>query len=283
MENKSSASVAKVSNLRKHYDGFELSDVSFCLEKGAVTGFVGRNGAGKSTTIKSLLNLVHPDSGEIEFFGLDIKKNEQAIKQKIGYASAGVHYYERKKIKDIIAVTARFYENWDHDLFNGYMQKFGIDVNKKPIELSEGMKVKFSLAAALSHGAELLILDEPTSGLDPVSREELLEIFMALSKEGTTILFSTHIITDIEKCADNIIYIQKGKIIAICSVKDFTAGYKIVKIGDQQLGNDSIIGTCAAKDGYTALVKTEQSAGFENVSDAGCEDIMIHLEKEETI
>ena len=150
---------------------------------------MGRNGAGKSTTIKSLLNLVHPDSGEIEFFGLDIKKNEQAIKQKIGYASAGVHYYERKKIKDIIAVTARFYENWDHDLFNGYMQKFGIDVNKKPIELSEGMKVKFSLAAALSHGAELLILDEPTSGLDPVSREELLEIFMALSKEGTTILF----------------------------------------------------------------------------------------------
>lgn len=109
------------------------------------------------------------------------------------------------------------------------------------------MKVKFSLAAALSHGAELLILDEPTSGLDPVSREELLEIFMALSKEGTTILFSTHIITDIEKCADNIIYIQKGKIIANCSVKDFTSGYKIVKIGDQQLGNDSIIGTCAAK------------------------------------
>ena len=269
--------------MRKHYDGFELSDVSFCLEKGAVTGFVGRNGAGKSTTIKSLLNLVHPDGGEIEFFGLDIKKNEQAIKQKIGYASAGVHYYERKKIKDIIAVTARFYENWDHDLFNGYMQKFGIDVNKKPIELSEGMKVKFSLAAALSHGAELLILDEPTSGLDPVSREELLEIFMALSKKGTTILFSTHIITDIEKCADNIIYIQKGKIIANCSVKDFTAGYKIVKIGDQQLGNDSIIGTCAAKDGYTALVKTEQSGGFENVSDAGCEDIMIHLEKEETI
>ena len=145
------------------------------------------------------------------------------------------------------------------------------------------MKVKFSLAAALSHGAELLILDEPTSGLDPVSREELLEIFMSLSKEGTTILFSTHIITDIEKCADNIIYIQKGKIIANCSVKDFTAGYKIVKIGDQQLGNDSIIGTCAAKDGYSALVKTEQSGGFENVSDAGCEDIMIHLEKEETI
>lgn len=274
---------ARVKNLRKHYGGFELSNVGFCLEKGAVTGFVGRNGAGKSTTIKSLLNLVHPDGGEIEFFGLDIKKNEQAIKQKIGYASAGVHYYERKKIKDIIAVTARFYENWDHDLFNGYMQKFGIDVNKKPIELSEGMKVKFSLAAALSHGAELLILDEPTGGLDPVSREELLEIFMALSKKGTTVFFSTHIITDIEKCADNIIYIQKGKIIADCSVDDFTAGYKIVKIGEQQLCDDRIIGTCAAKDGYTALVKTEHAGEFESVSDAGCEDIMVHLEKEEMI
>ena len=189
--------ICEVKNLKKSYGGFSLEDVSFFLEKGSITGFVGRNGAGKSTTIKSMLNLVHRDGGEISFFGLDADENERRIKQKIGYASAGVHYYERKKIRDIADVVSRFYDNWDGGLFDRYMSDFGIDKNKKPIELSEGMKVKFSLAAALCHGAELLILDEPTSGLDPVSREELLELLLGLAAKGVTIFFSTHIIGDI--------------------------------------------------------------------------------------
>ena len=275
--------ICSVRHLCKTYPGFSLSDVSFCLEKGTVTGFVGCNGAGKSTTVKALLNLVHPNGGEVSFFGLDIKKDENEIKQKIGYASAGTHYYERKKIKDIVEVTSRFYNKWDGRLFDRYMDKFGIDKCKKPIELSEGMKVKFSLACALSHGAELLILDEPTSGLDPVSREELLEEFITLARSGTAILFSTHIITDIEKCADKIIYIKNGGIIADCTVKQFESDYRIVKIGEDLKNDKRIIGLCVAKNGYTGLIRANDAEGFDEVSNADCEQIMVHLEREKEL
>ena len=258
--------ICEIKNLCKSYPGFKLENLGFCLEEGSITGFVGRNGAGKSTAIKSMLNLVHPDGGEISFFGLDMSKKERQIKQRIGYSSSGVHYYERKRIRDIAAVTSRFYEHWDSRLFDEYIKKFGIDDLKKPVELSEGMKVKFSLAMALSHGARLLILDEPTSGLDPVSREQLLELFMGLSQKGITLLFSTHIISDIEKCAHKILYIQKGKLLFGGEVDDFKAGYKIARV---------------ARNGATVLIKAEDGKDFENVSDAGLEDIMVHLEKEE--
>jgi ABC-2 type transport system ATP-binding protein len=220
-----SMDIVEVTGLTKIYPAFQLREVSFSLEAGKITGFIGRNGAGKTTTIKSMLNLVHADRGEISYFGMPLIGNETEIKQRIGYQTGTVSWYPRKTMRDIVEVTRTFYRNWDEDAYRRYMTMFGLDESKKPIELSEGMKVKFNLLLALSHRAEILILDEPTSGLDPFSRDELLELFETLKEHGVTILFSTHITSDLEKCADNIIYISEGMIKASCSVGDFVRSY----------------------------------------------------------
>ena len=218
-------SIVEVSNLRKEYPSFRLRDVSFSVQQGRITGFIGRNGAGKTTTIKSLLNLVHPDGGEIRFFGVPLQGHEADIKKRIGYSTGTVSWYPRKKIKDIVDVVQKFYETWDDEAYHRYLDLFDLDENKTPLELSDGMKVKFNLLIALSHGAEILILDEPTSGLDPFSRDELLGIFSELKEHGVAVFFSTHITSDLEKCADDIIYISKGEIVAAMTKKEFTEQY----------------------------------------------------------
>ena len=215
-------SIVEVNNLRKVYPSFQLQDVSFSIRQGRITGFIGRNGAGKTTTIKSILNLVHPEVGEISFFGIPLEGHEADIKKRIGYSTGTVSWYPRKKIRDIVNIVREFYETWDDEAYRRYLNLFDLDENKTPKELSEGMKVKFNLLLSLSHGAEILILDEPTSGLDPFSRDELLRIFEELKEHGVAVFFSTHIISDIEKCADEIIYISDGKIIAATSKTDFT-------------------------------------------------------------
>lgn len=213
--------VLEIKNLCKKYSAFQLSDVSFEIQEASIMGFIGRNGAGKTTTIKSILNLVHSDSGNIKFFGNELKDNDNQIKQMIGYAPGGINYYPLKSLKKIAKVTKNFYPSWSDELYTKFMTAFKLDENKKPKELSEGMKVKFNLVLALSHGAKLLILDEPTSGLDPVSRDELLTIFEKLREKGTSILFSTHITSDLEKCADSITYIKQGKIVDSASKDQF--------------------------------------------------------------
>lgn len=213
--------IVTLSGVCKKYPAFRLNNISFSLESGKITGFIGRNGAGKTTTIKSMLNLIRTDSGEISYFGLPLTGHETEIKQRIGYSTGTVSWYPRKTIRQIIDVTKRFYQNWDETACRNYMEMFSLDEHKKPMELSEGMKVKCNLLFALSHGAEVLILDEPTSGLDPFSRDELLELFIKLKENGVTILFSTHITSDLERCADNIIYISHGEIRADCPKADF--------------------------------------------------------------
>lgn len=214
-------SILSINNITKEYPGFKLDDVSFDVAKGTIMGFVGRNGAGKSTTLKAILNMVNADNGSVSYFGRDMKEHEREIKQRIGFAGGEVDYYKKKKIKDILDITKRFYVNWDDEICHKYIKMFSLDENKTPSELSSGMKVKLNFVMALSHGVELLILDEPTSGLDPVSRDELLEIFKCLKKQGTTILFSTHITSDLEKCAEDITYIRGGKIIYTGSISGF--------------------------------------------------------------
>ena len=215
--------LCEIRNLTKSYPSFRLSDISFSLNAGRITGFIGRNGAGKTTTIKSMLGLVHPDGGEIRYFDLPFSGNEREIKQRIGFSTGAVNYYPKRKIKHIVAVTKTFFPNWDECAYKEYLELFSLDENKMPCELSEGMKVKCNLLLALSHKAEILILDEPTSGLDPFSRDELLTIFIELKNRGVAVLFSTHITSDIEKCADDILYIQNGKIVANCSKEEFAA------------------------------------------------------------
>lgn len=218
-------SIVTVRNLKKRYPAFVLDDVSFSLEAGKITGFIGRNGAGKTTTIKSMLNLVHPDGGEIDYFGEPLRGNEAAIKKRIGYSTGTINWYPHKKICKIAEVVREFYDSWDDGLYRQYLELFDLDEEKTASELSEGMKVKCNLLFALSHGAEALILDEPTSGLDPFSRDELLELFGKIKSNGVAIFFSTHIITDIEKCADDIIYISRGKIVAATEKDAFVRQY----------------------------------------------------------
>ncbi len=213
--------VLEVQGLCKTYPGFRLDSVSFSVAPGSIMGFIGRNGAGKTTTLKSLLHIVHPDAGEIRYFGLDLNEHEREIKQRIGYAGGAVDYYKRKPIRTLADVTRGFYDNWDEAAYKRYMDAFSLDERKSPSQLSEGMRVKLNLTLALSHHAELLILDEPTSGLDPVSREELLDAFTFLRDKGVAILFSTHITSDLEKCADHISYISKGKLLASEGMQDF--------------------------------------------------------------
>lgn len=255
-------SALSVKNLSKKYERFELSDVSFDLEYGTITGFIGRNGAGKTTTLKSLLNFVHPDNGEVLFFGNNFHEQEFEIKQKIGFVSGGIDYYPKKKLKTITETTRRFYKHWDDQAYRQYMEMFKLDENKTATELSAGMKVKYSLVLALSHHAQLLILDEPTSGLDPVSRDDLLDIFLELANKKITILFSTHITSDLDKCADNIIYIKNGKILANTDINSFLTEYRVVEFQKEQLDEPlltKLIGYKMVKHGYSALIKSSDS------------------------
>ncbi len=225
--------ILEVTGLCKQYPRFLLDHVSFSVEPGSIMGLIGRNGAGKTTTLKSILHIVHPNSGEIRYFGLDFDQHEREIKQRIGYAGGAVDYYKRKKIGLLLQITKGFYENWDDNACSQYLKDFNLDPEKTPMQLSEGMRVKLSLTMALSHKAELLLLDEPTSGLDPVSREELLDSFRFLQDRGVAILFSTHITSDLEKCADHITYISKGKVLASEPMAAFLQRHAAEGIGNQ--------------------------------------------------
>ena len=218
--------VLEVRGLTKRYPAFTLNGVSFAVPEGAVMGFIGRNGAGKSTTLKSILGMVHPDGGEVKVFGMDYAANERAIRRELGVVLGGIDFYPKKKIRVITDVTRRFYDNWDEGKYRHYLNLFAIDEEKRVDQLSSGMKVKYLLALALSHNAKLLILDEPTSGLDPVSRDELVELFRAIVADGQrSILFSTHITSDLEKCASHITFIKDGAIFHSSTVAEFMAAY----------------------------------------------------------
>lgn len=174
--------------------------------------------------MKSILNLVFPDSGKIELFGKDIKEHESACKQELGVVLGGINFYQMKKISEITAVTKRFYTNWDQVQYEKLLELFEIDPSKRVKQLSSGMKIKYSIALALSHHAKLLILDEPTSGLDPVSRDDLLELFQSIVKNSNrSILYSTHITTDLDKCADDICYIKNGTVLACADKTNLSA------------------------------------------------------------
>lgn len=234
--------VLQVQGLRKNYPAFTLSEVSFSLEAGRIMGFIGRNGAGKTTTLKSILGLVHPDAGEIRYFGLPFAQNEQRIKEQIGYAAGGTSYYQRRRVGEIARMTASFYPGWDDAAYRNYLRRFSLDESKCLRELSEGMKVKFLLTLALSHHAKLLLLDEPTSGLDPVSRNELTELLRRIAADGQrSVLFSTHITSDLEKCASHITFIKDGTIQHTGTLADFRQHYDYLRQPGQELTLEDII------------------------------------------
>ena len=223
--------ILRVESLCKKYPSFSLKNVTFTINAGEIMGFIGRNGAGKTTTLKSIMNLLHYDSGTIVAFGNDMKIYELENKQRIGFALSELNYYPNRTVKQMVSVTKKFYKDFDQAKFDKLAKLFNLDMKKKLEALSSGMKVKFSLAIALSHSAELLILDEPTSGLDPISRDEILDIFRSIVKDGErAILFSTHITSDLDKCASNITYIHKGEIKFSGTKDDFINSYLLISI-----------------------------------------------------
>ena len=222
--------ILKLEKVNKKYPSFELKDVSFEVKPGEIMGFIGRNGAGKTTTLKAIMNLIHFEGGSITAFGNEMNSHELENKQRIGFALSELNYYPNKTIRQLMNVTKRFYKNFDEKKFDEVCKLFNLNLDKKLEELSSGMKVKYSVAIALSHHAELLILDEPTSGLDPVSRDEILDIFREIVRSGErAILFSTHITSDLDKCATNITYIHNGEIEFTGKKNDFVNSYLFVK------------------------------------------------------
>ncbi|NQT58047.1 MAG: ABC transporter ATP-binding protein [Bacteroidetes bacterium] len=281
-------SILTVKKLHKRYEKFHLKDVSFSLDKGFIMGFIGINGAGKTTTLKSLLNMVHADSGEVEIMGKVYKEHEIELKREIGLMFGGIDYYEKKRVKTVTDVVKRFYPNWDDAVYADYSQKFSIDQDKKISELSQGMKAKYALALALSHNARLFIFDEPTSGLDPAARDDLLEIFQNLVEDGEkSILYSTHITSDLEKCADYITYIHDGEIVSSTDKDNFIDLYKVVKGTQEQLNDDllkKMISCKKHKFGFSGLMETADCDGLDRltIEVPTLEEIMIYYAKKES-
>ena len=276
--------VLSVRGLTKRYDKFALKDVSFDVRRGEIMGFIGRNGAGKTTTLKSLMNYLHPDAGEIDFFGKPMTGNEMEIKRRTGFVTGGVDYYMRRKLRAITDVTRGFYPNWDEAAYKRCIAAFSLDEDKTPAELSAGMKVKYNLALAMSHRAELLLLDEPTSGLDPVSRDDLLDVFLGLKREGVSILLSTHITSDLDKCADRITYIRAGEIQACCALEELVNAYVVAEIPEDAIGGipaNLLIGAKPARRGFSALVRKSDAAKLNiATTPAALDDVIVHMEKE---
>lgn len=274
----------EINNLTKEFMEFKLNNISIQLEPGHIMGFIGPNGSGKTTTIKLIMNLLKKDAGQIKVFGKDHIKYEKEIKDRIGFVYDESYFYESLTIEQMKNVIAPFYSQWDEDLFLKYMWDFDLNIGQKIKNLSKGMKMKFSLALALSHDADFIIMDEPTSGLDPIARRELLDIlYEIIQDEKKSIFFSTHITTDLEKIADYICFIDKGEIVFTKSIDDVFDDYKMIK-GDKDLlsyrDKNNFIGFRETNIGFEALVEKDLIGEFRSqaiiIEKPSLEDIMYY-------
>ena len=249
----------EVSHLTKDYGSFKLDDVSFTVPGGTIMGLIGENGAGKSTTIKCILNIIHRDGGTITVFGRDNREEERAVKEQIGVVLDECLFHDLLQPRQIGKILSSLYPNWDNKLFEHYRKKFGLTENKTVKEFSRGMKMKLAIAAAFATRPRLLILDEATSGLDPVVRDEILDEFLEfIQDENHAILISSHITSDLEKAADYITYLHKGKV-ALTGAKDElldTYGKLVCSRADLERVESALLaGVRTSQFGCAALVK----------------------------
>lgn len=271
----------EVKGLTKVYPEFMLDKIGFCVPQGHIVGLIGRNGAGKSTTLKGILRLIAAE-GAVSVFGKKMDEDEMAVKQMIGYVGGGFRFYPMNTLVSIRKAYSPFYPTWNQGKYEKFFAQFDLSERKKVKELSEGMKVKFALALALSHGAKLLIMDEPTSGLDPLSREEFCDIVLRLVREeGVSVLFSTHITSDLMRIADDIVYISQGRLLAACPLKEMLNKYKLVRFSSLADATAAkAIGVKVVKEGYEGLLPRDTKVSTSTtVADATIDHIIVHLEK----
>lgn len=274
--------ILQVENITKKYAGFQLDHVSFDLPKGTIMGLIGENGAGKSTTINAILDLIKKDDGTVTFWGQELASSKQ-LKEEIGVVFDGINFYETLTPAKVGKISGVAYKQWDEYLYQDYLKRFGLPLDKEIKTLSKGMKMKLCIAVALSHKPKLLILDEATSGLDPVMRDDILDVFLDfVQDENHSILMSSHITTDLEKVADYITFIHQGKVL-FCKTKDeLRYKYGIIRCGAavfDQIDTSEIL--AYRKDDYqwNVLVADKEKARKKYkaavIDDATIDDILL--------
>ena len=276
------AAILEVKNLTKHYDGFTLDHVSFQVPGGCIMGLVGENGAGKSTTIKAILDLVHKDEGTVTFWGQELSGSSD-LKEDIGVVFDGISFYETLTPVQVGRILGAAYRRWDDRLYKQYLERFSIPKEKEIKGLSKGMKAKLSIAAALSHRPKFLIMDEATSGLDPVMRDDMLDVFLEfVQDEEHSILMSSHITTDLEKVADYITFIHQGKLLFCKSKDELRYQYGIVRCGAavfEQMDKSQVLAWRKEDYQWDVLVPDKEKARrlYKNVvvDDATIDDILL--------
>ena len=280
--------ILEIRGLNKSYEDFALKDVSFVLPKGYIMGFVGQNGSGKTTTIRSILNMAKIDSGKITVFGLDSVTDTIAIKERLGVVFDSLYLAEHLNVKQIEDQLWPFYKDWDSKEFFRRIKAFELPDNKKVGEFSKGMKMKLMIAIALSHKAELIILDEPTSGLDPVARDELLDILTEyIEDENRGVLFSTHITADVERIADYVTILHNGRVWFTGLKDDLTEEFAVIKGGESDIPSglkEKLIGFHSYRNGFDALIKTDDLAGVPDSLEyekASIDEILVYIAKED--
>ncbi|QWU13895.1 ABC-2 type transport system ATP-binding protein [Paenibacillus sophorae] len=257
------SNVVEIREVSKSFEQFALDQVRFEVKKGFITGLIGPNGAGKSTLIKIMMDMVRPSGGEVRIFGSTLAENP-GLKDRIGYVSDENYFYESMTIRNMGKMLAPFYKHWDNAAFTRYLEMFELSEKSKIKNLSRGMKMKFSLAVALSHHAELLLMDEPTAGLDPVFRRELLDLLgEQILDENKSIVFSTHNTNDLDRIADYIIFMNRGKVVFSDSKDEVLERYVMVKGGSELLDKDVrkyFVGVREGAHGFEALAPDRREA-----------------------
>ena len=279
--------ILEINNLCKSYEDFSLKNVSFSLPKGYIMGFVGENGSGKTTTVRSILNMAKIDSGKISIFGLDSVTDSIAIKERIGVVFDSLYLAEHLNIKQIEKQLKPFYKDWNSKEFSQRIKDFGLPDNKKAGEFSKGMKMKLMIAIALSHNAEFIILDEPTSGLDPVARDELLDILAEyIEDENRGVLFSTHITADVERIADYVTILHNGKVWFTGSKDELAEKYAVIRGGENEISPElekKLIGYHKYRNGFDALIPKDELSGVPaelEYEKASIDEILVYIAKE---
>ena len=274
----------EIKNLCKSFPGFQLKNVSFNVPAGSIVGFIGENGAGKSTTIKAILSLLKKDGGEIKVLGEDSEGLSPALKEKNGVVFDSIPFPPSLNAKQLSKVLAGIYRTWDSNVFFGFLNKFGLPLKLKIKDYSKGMEMRLSIAAALSHNPDVLVLDEPTGGLDPVMRSEILDLLLEfIQQENHSVLMSTHITSDLEQIADYICFIHGGEIVFFEERNEMTEKYRIIKCGDEELSaidKEDIIGIHKGK--FCNEILTASSEKYPNLTadKASIEEIMVYYIKE---